>query len=71
MDNTAHVMGAMQAEVQSDTDLNSSWCLAQPNHTQGAHLKLYDFCVDRTQGTYSLLENIFQETRVFDKALLL
>lgn len=34
MDNRAHMMGAMQAEVQSDTDLfSSSWCLAQPNHT--------------------------------------
>lgn len=71
MDNTAHMMVAMQAEVQSDTDLNSSWCLAQPNHTQGAHLKFYNFCVDRSQGTYSLPENIFQETRMFDKGLFL
>lgn len=67
MDNTAHVMGAMQAEVQSDTDpLNSSWYLAQPNHTEGAHLKFCDFCVDRSQGTYSLPESVFQETQMFD-----
>lgn len=67
MDNTAHMIGAMQAEVQSDTDpLSSSWCLAQPNQTEGADLKFCNFCVDRSQGTYSLPENVFQETQMFD-----
>lgn len=72
MDNTAHMMQAMQAEVRSDTDLlSSSWCLAQPNHTQGANLRFYNFHVDRSQGTYSLPENVFQEIQMLDKALFL